>query len=619
MELSAQILSDIIVYMKYARYLPDKKRRETWNEIVDRNKQMHLDKFPEFKEEIEEAYELVYNKKILPSLRSLQFGGAPILRSPIRQYNCTALPMNYPEAFAELMFLLLSGCGVGISIQRHDIRMLPEINKPKKKRRFLIGDSIEGWSDAIKVLVKAYMGNRVSLPIFDFSDIRPKGTLLKTSGGKAPGPEPLKNCLFQMQLILDRKEDGEKLTPFEAYLLACHISNAVLAGGIRRSSMIALFSLEDKEMMECKHGNWYEIHPELARANNSVVILRHRIKKTQFKDLIDKISKSTSGEPGIFLTNSKSSITNPCAEISLSPFGVCNLTEINAATIEDQEDLNQRAIMAARIGTLQATYTNFHYLREEWQQTAEKEALLGVSLNGISSGKVLELDLTEAANKAKEENIRFSKLLKINPAMRVTTVKPSGTSSLVLGCSSGIHSWHSKYYWRRIRVIKNEPIYLYLKENHPELLEDDIFKPTTQAIIKVPIKAPDGAITREESALSLLERVSYVFENWILPGHIQGDNTNNISVTVSVKPTEWKMVGDWMWKNRNNYNAISVLPYDDHIYQQTPFEEITEKEYKEAFEKLKQIDLTKIKEENDETNLQGEQACAGGACEITHL
>jgi len=615
MQLEAQILSDITTFMKYSKYLPEKQRRENWKELVTRNKSMHLEKFPNLKTEIEDAYKYVYDKKILPSMRSLQFAGKPIAINNARLYNCCFLPVNHVDAFSEIMFLLLSGTGVGYSVQRHHVEDLPEIQKPSRSRRYLVGDSIEGWADAVKVMISAYLKGK-ALPLYDFTDIRPKGALLLTSGGKAPGPEPLKDCLHNVQKILDRKNNGDKLTTLEVHDILCYIADAVLAGGIRRSAMIALFNIDDDDMLTCKFGNWWEQNPHRGRANNSAVIVRSKVDEEVFFDLWKKIEASGSGEPGFFFTNDKEWGMNPCAEISLRPFQFCNLTTIHAGDVKDQADLNTRAKAAAFIGTLQASYTNFHYLRDIWKRTTEKEALIGVSMTGIASGGVLKLDMKEAANLVKEENARVSGLIGTNPAARCTTVKPEGTSSLVLGTSSGIHSWHSEYYTRRVRVGKNESIYTYLAIHHPELLEDEYFKPHLQAVISVPQKAPDGAITRQESALDLLKRVSKVWKEWVKPGHRKGANKNNVSVTVTMKPEEWEEVGQWMWNNKDNFTALSVLPYADHTYIQAPFEDITKETYDVLVKNLHNINLDDVVEVTDDTNLSGEIACGGGACEV---
>jgi ribonucleoside-diphosphate reductase alpha chain len=618
MELSNKILSDITVYMKYAKYLPNKNRRETWEELVSRNKEMHQKKYPKIKDEIEEVYQMVYDKKILPSMRSLQFGGKPIEISPNRVYNCAYLPIDHVDAFSETMFLLLGGTGVGFSVQKHHIDALPEIRKPnpKRSRRYLIGDSIEGWADAIKVLVESYFGSKTSTPIFDFSDIRQKGALLVTSGGKAPGPQPLKDCIHNIKKVLDAKSDGDKLSPIEVHDMVCHIADAVLAGGIRRAALISLFSADDNEMISCKSGPWWELNPQRGRANNSAVLLRHKVTKEFFLDLWKRIELSGAGEPGIYFSNDKDWGTNPCCEIGLRPYQFCNLCEVNASDIQSQEDFEKRVRGAAFIGTLQAGYTDFHYLRDVWKRTTQKDALIGVGMTGIGSGVVLGYDMKSAAKAVKEENERVANLIGINKAARTTTVKPSGTSSLVLGTSSGIHAWHNDYYVRRIRVGKNEAIYTYLSVNHPELVEDEVFRPHDTAVISIPQKSPEGSILRYESPFELLERVKRVSKEWIKFGHRGGQNTHNVSATVSLKEEDWELAGNWMWDNREHYNGLSVLPYNGGTYQQAPFEDCDVEKYESMMKSLSNVNLSKIVELQDNTDLSGEVACAGGACEI---
>lgn len=961
MEISNKILSDITVYMKYARYIPDKNRRETWEELVTRNKEMHQKKYPQLADEIENVYKFVYEKKVLPSMRSLQFGGKPIEISPNRIYNCAYLPVDDWRAFGEIMFLLLGGTGVGYSVQKHHVEKLPPIHKPKmdRERRYLVSDSIEGWADAVKALLKSYFVGGSSLR-FDYSDIRPKGARLITSGGKAPGPEPLKICVEKIRSILDTKRDGDQLSPLEVHDIVCHIADAVLAGGIRRAALISLFSADDDEMISCKFGSWWELNPQRGRANNSAVLLRSKVSEEFFKALWKKIELSNAGEPGIYLSNDKDWGTNPslragtkvlttdgifpieqldgkdffvknlngeiskakcwlsgknkqlykitltgdhtyyatpehewpvwngteyikiktsdisvgnrlpiirenalfdgklgsyddgffigwhlgdgwtsnttdnrivhgmvishteatsiknkleeyltnqlgssakfsyrengtyemnttlnswndlqtkfgyskkqnglptavwargsedfrkgvidglfssdghiaddrislttkhlamandvsellgfygikttirqsqtmlnenvytrydvlikekhsmihfrnifklsnikkqeklemleykynivdakqievidielsdviedvwdisvyddthcfqiahaitgnCCEIGLRPFQFCNLCEVNVSDVESQEDLEARVKAATFIGTLQAGYTDFHYLRPVWQRTTEKDALLGVGMTGIGSGKIMKLDVKAAAKAAKEENERIAAILGINKAARITTVKPAGTSSLTLGCSSGIHAWHNDYYLRRVRVGKNEAIYSYLKQNHPELVEDEYFRPHDTAVIGVPQKAPEHAILRTESPLQLLERVKWFNQHWIKPGHKSGMNTHNISATVSIREHEWDAVGTWMWDNKEHFNGLSVLPFDGGSYIQAPFQDITKEEYERLLETLHDVDLSKVIELDDNTDLSGEIACAGGACEI---
>ena len=621
-ELNNKILSDITVHMKYAKFIPKLNRRETWQELVTRNKEMHQKRYKHLHNEIEEVYRFVYKKRVLPSMRSLQFSGKPIEISPNRLYNCSYLPIDHVDAFSETMFLLLSGCGVGYSVQKHHVSKLPYITKPfeGRTRRFVIGDSIEGWSDAIKVLIKSYLGSKRSSKIkFDYSDIRPKGALLVTSGGKAPGPQPLKECLLKIKGILDAKQDSTQLTTLEVHDIICHIADAVLAGGIRRAALISLFSAKDDEMVSCKSGQWWETNPQRGRANNSAVLIRHKITRKFFLDLWKRIELSGSGEPGIYFNHDKDWGTNPCCEIALRPFQFCNLCEVNVSNLVDQEDFNARVKAAAFIGTLQAGYTEFHYLREIWQETTEKDALIGVSMTGIGSAAVLQMDMKVAASIVKRENTRVSKLIGINKAARTTCVKPAGTTSLVLGTSSGIHAWHNDYYIRRLRVGKNEAIYTYLKQNHPELVEDEYFRPHDTAVIEIPQSAPKGSILRTESAFDLLERVKRVATEWVKPGHRTGNNTHNVSATVSLKSDEWDKAGEWMWKNRDCYNGLSVLPYDGGTYTQAPFEDIKKSEFDKLVKSLHDVDITKIKETTDQTDLSGELACAGGSCEVTGL
>jgi ribonucleoside-diphosphate reductase alpha chain len=464
--------------------------------------------------------------------------------------------------------------------------------------------------------MESYFGTKSSTPIFDFSDIRPKGARLVTSGGKAPGPQPLKDCLHNIKKVLDNKKDGEKVTPIEVHDMVCYIADAVLAGGIRRAALISLFSADDEEMISCKSGNWWEQNPQRGRANNSAVLVRHKITQDFFIDLWKRIELSGAGEPGIYLTNDKDWGTNPCCEIALRPNQFCNLCEVNASDIESQEDFEERVKAAAFIGTLQAGYTDFHYLRDVWKKTTEKEALIGVGMTGIGSGVVLGYDMEKAAKVVKEENERVAGLIGINKAARTTTVKPSGTSSLVLGTSSGIHAWHNDYYVRRIRVGKNESIYMYLYVNHPELIEDEFFRPHDTAVISIPQKAPKDSILRTESVFQILERVKKVSQEWVKGGHRTGSNSHNVSATISVKEDEWPQVGDWMWQNKDFYNGLSVLPYSNHTYTQAPFEDCTKEKYEELMKSLNNIDLTKVIELDDNTNLSGEIACSGGQCEV---
>ena len=615
------IMSKVTHYLKYAKYKWDEQKKETWEETVNRNRDMHLKKFghlgPEVYEGINHIYDnFVMTKKILPSMRSFQYAGKPIEIAPNSIYNCAYLPIDDMACFHEIFFLLLNGTGVGYSVQRHHVVKLPEIRKPNpaRSRKIVIQDSIVGWADAIKELFRSYTGELTQKPRFIYDDIRPKGTPLKTRGGKAPGPEPLRECLVIIENMLTQMEDGDYLSPLQCHDIICHMANAVTAGGNRRAALISLFSATDEEMQTCKSGQWWDGNSQRMRANNSAVILRSKVTKDYFNTLWRNIEKSGSGEPGIYFTHDKDWGTNPCCEIALRPYQFCNLTEVNASTIEDDKDLYERVEAATILGTLQATYTDFYYLRDIWKTTTERDALLGVSMTGIASQKTDILDVTGAALHAKEVNKKWAGLLDINPASRITCVKPSGTSSMILGTSSGIHAWHSEYYIRRIRIGKDEAIYKYLYENHPELVVDEIGN-SDGAIIEIPQKAPDGALTgQREDAFGFLERVKNMTIRWVNPGHSDGQNTHNISATVYIKDGQWDEVGEWMWLNRHYYNGLSCYP-EQAVYTQAPFEVCDKETYERMLIPLREIDLTNIIEYDDSTDFS-DPACGGGGCDI---
>ena len=633
MEIGLETLSQIVTFNKYAKYLPSSRRRETYDEIIMRYLQMMVDKYPYLAGDIMKNSQYIFDKKVLPSMRALQFAGPAIQKNEARIYNCCYLPVDDYRAFAEIMFLLLGGTGVGYSVQFKHIEKLPEIRKPSKEQKFLVGDSIEGWADAVKHLIGSYLGYRNTKPRFDFSDIRAKGQRLITAGGKAPGPEPLKTCLFELEQILERKANGEKLQTIEVHDMICHIADSVLAGGIRRAALISLFSADDEQMLTCKFGSWWETNPQRGRANNSAVLVRHRVTKEFFLDLWKKIELSYAGEPGIYFTNNPDWGTNPCCEIALRPYQFCNLCEVNVSNVESQEDLNNRVAVAAFFGTLQAGFTDFHYLRPIWKKTTEKDALIGVGMTGIASMEVFKYDLTEAAKQGELTNIEVSQSLGINRAARITCVKPSGTTSCVLGTASGIHAWHNDFYIRRMQMSKSEDLYKYLNQNHPSLVKDHLLIPNS-AVVEIPIKAPVGSVLRTETAIDTLERVKKVSQEWIKPGHINGDNSHNVSATISIDKNrmynnydltainrvseidEWQVVGEWMWENKEFYNGLSVLPFDGGSYSQAPFEDITEQQYYELVGQLTSIDLTQIVEDDDVTSLVDELACGADGCVI---
>jgi ribonucleoside-diphosphate reductase alpha chain len=613
-----QALSDITVFNKYARFNNSANRRENWSEIVKRNADMHKTKYPSMVKEIDAIYnKFVYTKRVLPSMRSLQFGGRPILMAENRIFNCAYAPAESVRFFSELMFLLLGGTGMGYSVQRRHTDKLPKIKTPESdcEYKFQVQDSIVGWSDAVKVVCKAFF-NAGTLPIFDYRDIREKGAELITTGGQAPGPEPLRICIENLTVIL-RSAVGRKLEPVEVHDMACVIADAVLAGGIRRAAMISLFDRTDEAMLTCKSGEWYVTHPARARANNSAVLPRGEVNETEFRALMKRVEESGCGEPGVYWTNNKDWGTNPCCEIALRPYQMCNLTEINAGVVNHQREFNEAASAAAFIGTLQAGYTDFHYLNPKWRIACEKDALLGVSMTGIASGTVEKLDMQWAAECVKHTNIEIAKKIGINTAARSTCVKPAGTTSLVLGTSSGIHAWHADYYIRRMRAGKDEALAQYMMKVAPQLVEQDVTK-DSQVVLGFPQKAPNGAAVRTEPMMALLERVKNVSSKWVKMGHTAGTNQHNVSCTISVKDAEWPELTDWMWSNRDFYNGISVLPYfGAAAYPQLPFEDITKEKYEEMLPLLAAVDISKVFEQDGNSiDLAAELACAGGACEI---
>jgi len=647
-DLGLQALSSITVFSKYAKYNPKLKRRETWDEIVDRYQAMMIKKYPKLEEAIIESAKFIIDKKVLPSMRALQFAGPAMEVNNARGYNCAYLPVDSLYSFSETMFLLLGGSGVGFSVQKHHVEQLPAIKKQQtyKQRNYLIEDSIMGWADSVKMLMKFYFEGGPK-PKFDFRSIREKGARLVTAGGKAPGPEPLKIALSHIDAIMERKEDGSKLSPLECHDIMCHIANSVLAGGIRRSAMISLFSHDDEEMITCKYGAWWELNEQRGRSNNSAVLERGSVGEEEFQALWKRIEASGSGEPGIYWTNDKDWGTNPCCEIGLRPFQFCNLCEVNVSDVADQADLNDRVAVASFFGTLQAGFYDFHYLRPIWAKTTAKDALLGIGMTGIGSGEILKYNLELVAHTAKTVNRDVSSMIGTNEAARLTCIKPSGTTSLVLGTASGIHAWHAPYYLRTMRFNKNEDIAMYLEINHPELCEDDILRPKDTLCVRIPVKAPEGSIFRTESAIDTLERVKKFSKEWIIPGHTDGANTHNVSATVSIDKNrtypsvfktdviidnhsnpiieefledsldEWEVVGEWMWENRNVYNGLSVLPFSDHSYVQAPFENITKEQYEEKILSLQSVDLTKVMELDDVVDFGAIAACSGPeGCEI---
>lgn len=613
---SNKLLSDIVAYRTYAKFLPNFGRRESPEETTNRCMTMHLDRFPKLSKEIIKAFSYVHDLKILPSMRSMQFAGDAVIKNNIRQYNCSYMPIDSIDAFSESLFILLCGTGLGFSIQNRHVSQLPQIQLPRQEGIYVVQDSIAGWSEAFDALIRSYFYNRVR-PVFDFSKISQKGTYLVTTGTKAPGPEPLKYMLQEVEAKL-KKALGRRLRPIEVHDIICIASDCVLSGGIRRSALISLFDRDDKEMLLAKSGDWWVKYPYRARANNTAVLPRWLVTKEEFLEIYRICKESNAGEPGIMWTNDLDWGMNPCGEIGLNPFQFCNLTTVNQTGIENKKDYLNRIASAAFLGTLQAAYTDFPYLRPQWRRITEEEALIGVSFTGIAdAGNLVTAEwLREGAALVLEINEKTAKKLGINFAARTCTGKPEGSGSAYVGSSSGQRYRDGKYYLRRMRVNNDDNLTKYFQIAIPGLLEPDLSSPNT-TVVTIPQESPDGALLRKDStALSTFERVCMYYTNWVLPGHRSGKNTHNISCTIEVKPEEWDSLGERMWQDRDKYAAISLLPYDTGIYKQAPFEECTKEKYEELSKLIDCVDLRNVYEENDNTNRLHNLACSGGQCEI---
>jgi ribonucleoside-diphosphate reductase alpha chain len=576
---------------------------------------MHLEKFPKLSRDIIKAFKQVHDLKVMPSMRSLQFGGEAINKNNSRIYNCAFVHIKYTRVFAESLYLLLCGTGVGYSVQTHHIEQLPILRKPKRENIHIVHDSIEGWADAVDALMNAYFFGAIR-PIFDYKMVSPKGTYLVTTGSKAPGPEPLRIALNLVEQKL-QGVIGRKLKSLEIHDIVCILADCVLAGGIRRAALISLFDKDDTDMLTCKHGEWWTKNPYRARANNSAILLRDSTTNDEFMAVYDACIKSNAGEPGFLWVDDLEVGANPCVEIGLQSNQFCNLTTTNMTGIKNEKDFLNRIYAATLLGTLQASYTDFPYLGEKWKQVTESEALIGCSFTGIADSPIVTAELLQkAAALVLEVNEKYAKLIGVNVAARTTAIKPEGTASCVLGSASGIHARHSKYYLRRIRLNKEESLAKYLKKTFPELVEDDLFS-NRDLVVTIPQESPEGSITRDqESASTLLDRVLFYNQNWVIPGHRSGVARHNVSCTINYKPEEVDHLAKRMWLHRGIYSGISLLPFDGGNYQQAPFEECNESKFHEFNLLVKDIDLTQVLEMDDQTNHSEQLACSGGICEI---
>ena len=603
--MSIKSLMNYTFVSKYARWDSEKKRRETWGESVDRVKQMMVDMYigeenhTELSDAISQAYEAMRKKKILGSQRALQFGGSPVFKHNARIYNCIASYTDRVKFFQECMYLLLCGCGTGFSVQKHHIDKLPNLLKNKDgQKKFIIEDSIEGWSDAVGVLVSSYFKGCKLFPeyngknvVFDYTQIRPAGAYLKSSGGKAPGPEPLKKALNHIKKVLDNaiKSGNKKLKPIEAYDIVMYSADAVISGGVRRSATICLFSADDEEMAKAKTGSWFIDNPQRGRSNNSALLLRNETTKEQFAELMQSVKEF--GEPGFVWSDSTELIVNPCVEIGMWPvdettgesgWQACNLSTINCAKVKTEQDFYEACENAAIIGTLQAGFAKFPYLGKASENIISREALLGVSMTGIMEQHEICLDpkiQKKGAEIVKKTNERIAKLIGINKAARTTCVKPEGTSSCILGTSSGIPPHHAKRYIRRVQANKMEPIYQYFKTINPRACAESVWSNNdSDDVVAFCVEVPDGSKTKNQvDAIGLLEYVKSTQQSWVMNGTnpeqcTQKWLTHNVSNTINVKPDEWDAVADFIYKNRQYFCGVSLLPIaGDKDYAQAPF------------------------------------------------
>jgi ribonucleoside-diphosphate reductase alpha chain len=640
----ASAIQDYMLVSRYARYLPEFGRRETFAEAVGRVRDMHLRRYPQAEDDIRWAFDQVLEKRCLPSMRSMQFAGPAIERNHARMYNCTFGICDRLEFFHDGLFLLLCGTGVGFSVEFEHVEKLPALAPAIDEanvRHFNVPDTIEGWSDAMHELMLSYIEGY--LVEFNYSKIRPRGSLLETSGGRAPGHVPLRRALERARNILDGAL-GRKLKPIEAYDIMMHAADAVIAGGVRRSATICLFSVDDGEMMNAKRGNWFVENPQRGRSNNSVKLIRDETSKAQFMRIFAK--QKEWGEPGFYFANDLSHGCNPCCEIGLNPhlevtdeagnvtiesgWQFCNLTEINGAKLVCEEDFRIAVRAATIIGTLQAGYTDFPYLGATTEKLCRREALLGVSITGMMDSPNIALDPAlqrQMAAYAIEVNGDLSRKIGTEPAARLTCVKPAGSTSLLLGTASGIHPRYARRYFRRVQANKTDPVYRFFNEQNPHMCEESVWSANkTDDVITFCVEAPEKAILRNEmSAMDLLKYVHSTQQNWVVPGTARPESNpglhHNVSNTLTVRPGEWDQVADYIWDNRADFTGVSMLAAaGDKLYQQAPHEEVVtpqeETLWNELIAKFRTVDYTQMREHEDVTNLQGEIACAGGSCEL---
>ena len=619
---------EYIAASRYARFIDDKGRRENWGETVDRFVQYVFSRTPAISEDSalkEEIYNAIYNHEVMPSMRAVMTAGKSADRDNTCVYNCSYLPVDDVKSFDEAMFILLCGTGVGFSVENRHISQLPDVpdNLYTSEHSIKVHDSKEGWAKSLRLLIAhLYAGE---IPRWDVSGVRAAGARLKTFGGRASGPQPLVD-LFEFTVATFKNAQGRKLNTLECHDLMCKVGEVVVVGGVRRSAMISLSDLDDERIRHAKAGPWWETAPHRALANNSAV---YNETPTVGKFMEEWLSlyNSHSGERGIFNREAAQKTvakyghrdpnfefgTNPCSEIILRPYQFCNLTEVVVRHDDTEEDLVRKVRLAAILGTIQSTFTKFPYLRKVWQRNTEEERLLGVSLTGIydnritcTTGENLNATLSRLREVSRSTNEDYARLLGIPKSAAITCVKPSGTVSQLVDSASGIHPRHSKFYIRRVRGDKKDPLSQFLIEQGVPN-EDCVYKPTQTVVFSFPQKAPDGLTRADVTPISHLELWLAYQRAWC---------EHKPSVTISVEEKDWPSVGAFVWDHFDEMSGVSFLPYDGGTYRQAPYEDCTEEEYNTLKVGMPTIDWTKFIEVTD--NVEGAQllACTAGSCEI---
>ena len=632
---------NFIALSRYARWIPEENRRETWGETVDRYFDYMLNHLKEnhnyipTEKLVAELKDGVFQRNVMPSMRSVMTSGAALDRDNVSGYNCAFLPVDSPRSFDETMYILMCGTGVGFSVEYKYINKLPAVPESLEKSTTVITveDSKQGWAKAYRELLALLWSGQI--PAIDVSKVRPAGARLKTMGGRSSGPQPLVN-LFDFTIAKFKNAAGRNLKPIECHDIMCKIGEVVVVGGVRRSAMISLSNINDIEMAQAKSGNWWEQSPQRALSNNSVAYSRKPDMEqfiAEWKSLYD----SKSGERGIYNVAAAQAQaakfgrrdpdihygTNPCSEIILRPYQFCNLSEVVLRESDTKKDIERKVELATILGTWQSTLTDFKYLRKIWKDNTEEERLLGVSLTGqfghkFMSGKEdlvsLEAFLMTLRESARETNKKEAEKIGIPESAAITCVKPSGTVSQLVGVSSGMHAWHSPYYIRTVRGSKGDPISVFLKEVGIPV-EDDVMKPNETYVFSFPVKAPEGAIVRND--LTAIEHLNI----WLV--YQRAWCEHKPSITVSVKEDEWMEVGAWVYKHFDEVSGISFLPHSDHSYKQAPYQEVDKAEYDALVEKMpKNIrweDLS-FYETEDGTSTNATLACSSdGNCELVDI